>query len=59
MFEEMRASGSKLPDMIDSLIKNGWVTYQHHDNWIKKDGSVKGEFDTHSAFELTKQKQTI
>lgn len=36
MFEEMEESGSKIPLMVKTLEENGWMSYQHHDNWIKK-----------------------
>lgn len=52
MFNEMREAGSKLPDMVDFLKSNGWKTYYHHDNWIKK--GIEGEYDTHQAYEIAK-----
>lgn len=36
MFEEMEESGSKIPLMVKILEENGWMSYKHHDNWIKK-----------------------
>jgi hypothetical protein len=49
MFEDMRAAGSQLPDIVETLKKRGWKTYEHHDNWIHP--NVIGEFDTHQAYE--------
>jgi len=48
MFEDMRAGGSKLPDMVEYLKANGWKTYNHHDNWVKE--GMSGEYDTHEAY---------
>ena len=46
MEQEMRESGSKIPEIIEALYAAGYVSYQHHDNWIKRedrptDGSRK------------------
>ena len=49
MFEDMRAGGSTLPDIVEALKKRGWRNYNHHDNWIHP--NVIGEFDTHQAYE--------
>lgn len=48
MFDEMRAAGSSLPDMVEALRHAGWKTYQHHDNWVHKD--YPQGLDTHQAF---------
>lgn len=49
MFEDMRAAGSILPDMVEALKKRGWRNYNHHDNWIHP--NVIGEFTTHQAYD--------
>lgn len=49
MFEDMRAAGSTLPDIVEALKKRGWRNYNHHDNWIHP--NVIGEYDTHRAYE--------
>jgi hypothetical protein len=49
MFEDMRAAGSQLPDIVETLKKRGWKTYEHHDNWIHP--NVLGQFTTHQAYE--------
>lgn len=48
MFDEMRAAGSSLPDMVEALRYAGWKTYQHHDNWVHKD--YPQGLDTHEAY---------
>jgi len=37
MFQDMEAGGSRIPMMCKTLRDNGWVTFEHHDNWIKKE----------------------
>lgn len=49
MFEDMRAAGSTLPDIVEALKKRGWRNYNHHDNWIHP--NVIGEFTTHQAYD--------
>jgi hypothetical protein len=49
MFEDMRAAGSQLPDIVETLKKRGWKTYEHHDNWIHP--NVLGQFTTHQAYD--------
>lgn len=49
MFEDMRAAGSTLPDIVEALKKRGWRNYNHHDNWIHP--NVIGEYGTHRAYE--------
>lgn len=49
MFDEMKAKGSKLPKIVETLKKNGWYNYQHHDNWRHKDFGDK-DFDTNEAY---------
>lgn len=49
MFDEMRAAGSKLPDMVEALQLAGWKTHQHHDNWVCAD--FPNGMDTHAAYE--------
>lgn len=55
MFTEMRAAGSKLPDIVDHLQANGWETYEHHDNWVRKEWTLEEKkrsyFSTHAAYE--------
>jgi hypothetical protein len=48
LFEQMKESGSKLPEIIETLKKRGWVNYKHHDNWIHP--KIIGEYDTHIAY---------
>lgn len=55
MFSEMKEAGSHLPDMIEKLLENGWITINHHDNWIKKEWADSPDaghlgFDTHAAY---------
>lgn len=35
IFKDMRASGSRIPMMDAFLRDNGWVTVDHHDNWLR------------------------
>jgi len=37
MFDEMRETGSNIPDKVKYLQEHGWQSYKHHDNWVKKD----------------------
>lgn len=55
MFDEMKESGSNLPDMVEFLQQSGWKTKNHHDNWINK--NYIGEHSTHEAFKLEKEWQ--
>lgn len=48
MFDEMRAAGSKLPDMVEALQLAGWKTHQHHDNWVCAE--FPHGMDTHAAY---------
>ena len=48
MFDEMRAAGSKLPDMVEALQLAGWKTHQHHDNWVC--ANFPHGMDTHKAY---------
>jgi hypothetical protein len=50
MFEEMRESGSKLPDIVEFIQANGWKTKNHHDNWVKV--GTEGEYSTHEAYRI-------
>ena len=40
MFDEMKRSGSKIPDMVTYLQKKGWVAFQHHDNWVNDSWTI-------------------
>lgn len=51
MFDEMRAAGSKLPDMVEALQSGGWKTRHHHDNWYHPSNPDK-EYDTHEAYKI-------
>lgn len=49
MFSEMRAAGSKLPDIVEALQLAGWRTKNHHDNWYHP-LSPNDQFTTHEAY---------
>lgn len=53
MFDEMRAAGSTLPDMVELLQVTGWKTYQHHDNWIHSE--FPHGMSTHEAYEAMRK----
>ena len=56
MFEEMRKAGSSIPDKVEYLQSNGWTSYKHHDNWVKKSWTTEEKnwslYDLHQAFEI-------
>lgn len=61
MFDEMRETGSNIPDKVKYLQEHGWQSYKHHDNWVKKD--LKDwekdlcNFDLNSAYEECLRKE--
>ena len=57
LFEEMKESGSRLPEVVKELVDNGWKTKNHHDNWVHT--NWKGEYNTHEAFKLIGIKSNI
>lgn len=61
MFDEMEASGSKIPMMCKQLFANGWVVFEHHDNWIKvdwlKDFRKFNGVDTSVAYDIMMNEQ--
>lgn len=61
MFTEMRAAGSHIPDMVEFLRANGWQSYKHHDNWVKKEWSTRekdiANFDLHDAYKICLSEQ--
>ncbi len=48
--------GKGLMNMVEELRKNGWRTFQHHDNWIKEEHfpnpAFEQQYDTRNAYNL-------